>query len=185
MALSQSELEILSFFLIGHPAIKGMTNSQIVTWLDGYGTQDLATITNYMTYSEKANLFKQEYQYFQFWYSDFCDSLAITSSSNVAGFTLDEVKEQEKILIATIVNAGLSEALLQVVILEFFRRSFYEGFASLLVCLRQHRVFSEHTFLVYSVELNRDEYQNQNKRYINLGLSALPSIGEVEAALNV
>ena len=185
MSLSQSELESLSFFLIGHPAIKGMTSTQIVNWLDAYGTQDLATIINYMTYSEKATLFKQEYQYFQFWYSDFCSELAIASSSNVVGFSLDEVKEQENILIANIVSAGLSEALLQSVILEFFRRSFYEGFASLLVCLRQHLVFSEYTFLIYFVELNRDEYQNQNKRYINLGLSALPSIGEVETALNV
>jgi hypothetical protein len=186
MALSASELAGLEYFLNGHSIVEYVSNNnqEIIDWLDSKPTP--IKKFQYVIYAfpelERGKLFI--IRDVAAWYGELC--LKVSNNTNnivnsLGNNDIDRQKELRRILglfIADLSDMGLLDKDMQSLLVAFMKRNF-DALMRIFHLLVADGVLTENTINNVLVELNSDY-----KRWQSLGLSALPTLEELETILD-
>jgi len=173
----------LSEFFIGHPVPDYilLTPLEIQTWLDSVPDNTYYTnILNAIDISELGGLFS--FRDIPLWINNLCSKIENNTDIEVTflGANTLERKRQVKILVRTFINDLVNMNLLAVdfqkLISEFILRS-SAALTTLLTLLVADGKLTEKTLFNLQVEFS------PYKRWQTIGLSQVPTIEEIEAAL--
>jgi hypothetical protein len=186
MALSIQELTNLESFLNGHSIVDYVSdsNQEIIDWLDSKPTP--AKSFQYVIFafpeSERGKLFIV--RDVAAWYGELCLKVANNTDTIVNSLgnnDIDRKKELRRILglfIADLSDMGLLDKDMQSLLVAFMKRNF-NALLRIFYLLIADNILTEKTVNNVLVELN-----SNYKRWESVGLSASPTIEELELIIN-
>jgi hypothetical protein len=171
-----------------HPTLKDYIANKdwdyIATWYSSVPESGLNNLSSWMSLQDRANFYSLGLV--REWYSDFCLQLINNTNLNpVLVFDQEVIIDSAKDLIGELNEYGLVAMNLTEAVQNLLRRyslgatNVVYTLQKLLICLVSSRVFSEHTGLIYFVDLQ------PMPRWITLGLEDAPTAQECQAELDI